>query len=130
MGFWIFMLIIDLLIPVIMIAFGYLFKRSAPKEINSLFGYRTERSMKSKVAWDFAHAYFARLWIIIGWAMLAPSALVMLLAMGKDIDTVASVGLALCLLQCVGMLIPIFPTEAALKRNFDDFGSPRRQHMQ
>ena len=48
MGFWIFMLIMVLLIPVSMIALGRLFWKSAPHNINSTFGYRTKRSMMSE----------------------------------------------------------------------------------
>jgi len=47
MGFWIFMCVTVLLIPFLMISFGGLFSRSAPKEINSAFGYRTSMSMKN-----------------------------------------------------------------------------------
>ena len=39
MGFWIFMLIIDLLFAFTMIGFGRYFMKKAPKEINSVFGY-------------------------------------------------------------------------------------------
>ena len=39
MGFWIFMLIMDLLLPFAMIGFGRYFMKKAPKEINSVFGY-------------------------------------------------------------------------------------------
>ena len=45
MGFWIFMLIIVLLIPLTMIFFGWLLFRKTPKEINYVYGYRTKRSM-------------------------------------------------------------------------------------
>ena len=48
MGFWIFMLIMDLLLPFTMIGFGRYFMKKAPKEINSVFGYRTSMSMKNK----------------------------------------------------------------------------------
>ena len=54
MGFWIFMCITVLLIPFLMISFGGLFSRSAPKEINSAFGYRTSMSMKNEDTWKFA----------------------------------------------------------------------------
>ena len=50
MGFWIFMLIMDLLIPLTMIGFGRYFIKKAPKEINGVFGYRTSMSMKNKDA--------------------------------------------------------------------------------
>ena len=55
MGFWIFMLIMDLLLPFTMIGFGRYFTKKAPKEINSVFGYRTSMSMKNKDTWEFAH---------------------------------------------------------------------------
>ena len=47
MRFWTFMLLMDLLIPFTMIGFGKYFIKSAPKEINAVFGYRTSMSMKN-----------------------------------------------------------------------------------
>ena len=44
MGFWIFMLIMDLLLPFTMIGFGRYFMKKAPKEINSVF---VELNLKS-----------------------------------------------------------------------------------
>ena len=52
MEFWIFMLIMDLLLPFTMIGFGRYFMKKAPKEINSVFGYRTSMSMKNKDTWE------------------------------------------------------------------------------
>lgn len=46
MGFWISMVIMDLLIPFTMIGFGKYFLKTAPKEINTVFGYRTTMSIK------------------------------------------------------------------------------------
>ena len=61
MGFWIFMCVTVLLIPFLMISFGGLFSRSAPKEINSAFGYRTSMSMKNADTWQFAHHFWENL---------------------------------------------------------------------
>ena len=52
MGFWIFMLITDLLIPTTMMVFGKLFMKKAPDSINPVFGYRTAMSMKNKETWQ------------------------------------------------------------------------------
>ena len=49
MGFWIYMLIMDLILPFTMIGFGKYFIKKAPKEINGVFGYRTSMSMKIKI---------------------------------------------------------------------------------
>lgn len=85
MGFWIFMLIMDLLIPGIMIGFGSYFAENAPENINLLFGYRTPRSMKNRNTWEFAHHYFGKLWRVTGWILFPVSIAVMLLCLGKDI---------------------------------------------
>lgn len=48
MGYWFFMLAMNLLLPAIMIISGGYFMKKAPKEINYVFGYRTNMSMKNK----------------------------------------------------------------------------------
>jgi uncharacterized membrane protein len=124
MDFWIFMLVMDLLIPCVMIGFGILFKHRPPKNINYIVGYRTARSMKSKETWDFAHRYSGRIWVICGSILLPISAAVMLLALGKDEDTVGLFGLVVCMIQVLIMILSIIPTEIALKKNFDENGKP------
>jgi uncharacterized membrane protein len=56
----------DLIIPVTMIIVGLVYKKHPPKKINRLHGYRTEQSMKSQEAWDYAHKHFFKLWFTIG----------------------------------------------------------------
>ena len=51
MGFWIYMLLMNLLNTFTLIGFGKHFMRKAPKEINEVFGYRTPMSMKNKDTW-------------------------------------------------------------------------------
>lgn len=122
MGFWFFMFCMALLIPVSMILIGRHYARKAPRTINPLCGYRTARSMQNEDTWVFAHHFFGRLWRKTGWWLLFPSVLVMLPAAGKS-ETATSLagGLATCV-QLVGMIIPIFFTERALKRTFDERG--------
>ena len=71
MGFWIFMLIMDLLLPFTMIGFGRNFMKKAPKEINSVFGYRTSMSMKNKDTWEFAHKYCGKVWYVCGMVLIS-----------------------------------------------------------
>lgn len=61
MLFWSYMLVCVLLVPLIMIIFGRIFKKSAPKDINYVYGYRTPMSTSSKEAWEFAHKYMGKL---------------------------------------------------------------------
>lgn len=125
MGFWFFMLMMDLLLPFTMIAFGRYFMKKAPKEINMVFGYRTSMSMKNKDTWEFAHKYFGKIWYVCGSAMLPITVIIMLLLIGKNKDCVGNVGGILCGLQLIPLIGAIFPTEIALRKNFDKDGKRR-----
>ena len=125
MGFWIFMLVMNLLIPITMIGFGKMFMRNSPRAINGIFGYRTANSMKNMDTWKFAHDYCGRLWWKIGWIMLIPSIIVQFPFYNSDDNVIGVVGGILCTIQCVILIISIFPTERALKRNFTDDGTRR-----
>lgn len=108
-----------------MIIFGTVFKNSAPKEINYIYGYRTPMSTSSKEAWEFAHKYMGRLWLIFGIIILIPSVTAMLFVIGLDKDTVGYTGMAITFAQIVLMIIPIIPTEIALRKNFDKNGNKK-----
>ncbi|GAA0765352.1 hypothetical protein GCM10008908_01770 [Clostridium subterminale] len=123
MVFWIFMMVMDLLIPFTMVGFGKYFIKNAPKEINEVFGYRTSMSMKNKETWEFAHHYCGKLWLTIGFFMLIPSVIAMLFVIGKDESVVGTFGGIICGIQLIFLVGSIFPTERALKSNFDEHGN-------
>lgn len=122
MWFWWFMLISDLVIPMIMIIGGWMMWRHTPKNINGFVGYRTPRSMKNRDTWDFAHIYCGRLWWKIGWMMLVPSVIVNIPFYGSTDDTIGGAGVILVTIQTAILIVSIFPTEKALKNNFDEDG--------
>ena len=122
MGFYIFMFVMSLVIPAVMIIIGAFFLKRPPKKINGIYGYRTALSRKSQETWDFAHHYSGRLYLIIGLIMVIPSVIVMLLACGRDMDTVGWIVGGVELVQCVFLILPIIFTELALRRNFDENG--------
>ncbi|MCM1541917.1 MAG: SdpI family protein [Blautia sp.] len=118
MGFWIFMFITNMLIPLMMIIFGKVFLKNPPKEINSIYGYRTSMSMKNRDTWDFAHQYCGKLWYRLGLAMLPISAAVMCFVLGKDENITGMAGGILCAVQTIVLIASIRPTEKALKKKF------------
>ena len=122
MGFWIYMLAMDLILPLSMILFGRRFMKTAPGKINMLFGYRTTRSTKNQDTWQFAHHVFGALWYKLGLVLLPLTVAAMAFVLGKDTNTVGAVGGYVCLAQLPVMLYAILPTERALKRNFDKDG--------
>lgn len=125
MGFWIFMLVMDLLIPFTMIVFGKIFLKRHPEKINAVFGYRTAMSMKNKDTWAFAHNYCGKIWYICGLILLPVSIIVMVTVIGKSDDTVGTVGGILSGIQMIPLIGSIIPTERALRKTFDKNGNRR-----
>ncbi len=123
MGFWIFMYICTLFVPAVMIFAGRMMWKHTPKEINGLIGYRTSRSMKNMDTWQFAHEYAGKLWWKAGWALLAVSTVILPFFIGRGEDVIGLAGAAVTVLQTAVMIILIFPTEKALKKNFDEDGN-------
>ena len=126
MGFWIFLLIMCLMIPGLMLLFGFRFRKSAPKEINPVFGYRTDLSMKNRETWRFAHEHCGRLWIRLGLVLLPVSIVPMLFVLRKSEDVIGTVGSAVTLLETAVMMLSLIPTQRALKQNFHSDGTPRK----
>lgn len=125
-GFWVFMLIVDMTVPLIMIVFGILFLKKPPKNINELFGYRTAMSMKNSDTWAFAQKHCGKLWLRIGLVLMPLSIIAMIFVIGDEESTAtAVVGSAVCFVQIVTLMVSIFPTENALKKTFDENGIRR-----
>ena len=115
MGFWIFMLLMDLIIPLTMIGFGRYLMKNNPKEPNALFGYRTAMSLKNKDTWAFANTYCGKIWYVCGWILLPVTVIFLLLVIGKSIHVVGTAGGIICGVQLVPFIGSVFPTELALK---------------
>ena len=127
MGFWIFMLAMGLLFPAIMILFGTMFMKSAPKKINYIFGYRTDMSMKNRDTWEFAHKYIGRLWFRLGFLLIPITVIPLLFVIGNSENVVGTVGLIVSFINTVVLIVPIFFTEKALNRAFDKDGNRKAE---
>ena len=125
MGFWIFMFIMVLLIPLTMIFFGGLLFRKTPKEINYVYGYRTKRSMMNEETWRFANQYFGKVWYLCGLILAPLSVIAIAIVFGKGPGIVGTVGGIITMLQMLPLIGAIVPTESELKKNFDENGKRR-----
>lgn len=123
MGFWIAMFICNLLVPLLMIVFGRIMYKHAPKSINGIYGYRTSMSMKNEDTWKFAHDYCGKLWYKVGLIMLIPSVLVQLPFVKSSTDTIGIMTVVLETVQICVMIASVFPTERALRKTFDKYGN-------
>ncbi|MCI7135557.1 MAG: SdpI family protein [Clostridiales bacterium] len=122
MGFWIYMLLFVLLIPITMVYFGQRFFKSPPKSINATFGYRTTMSMKNWETWKLAHTVCGRFWFRCGRILLPLSVVPMLLVIGRGTETVGYTGVIIVFIQLVPLLCVIPVTEHALRKKFDKNG--------
>ena len=86
-----------------------------PKKVNSLYGYRTNRSMKSYKRWKFAQSYSRKLMIKYGISMMVISCLGLFVSISEKVDFY--LGLALPLLSTVLLFVK---TEEALKDKFSN----------
>ncbi len=122
MGFWFFMLLSVLLIPGMLLLFGWMFRAHAPQTMNYVFGYRTRRSMRNADTWQFAQAEFARLSWRWGLVELPVGILAMLPLLGKNTGLVGVAGSILCGVFCIPIFVIIWQVEHALKASFDENG--------
>ena len=122
MGFWIFMFIMVLLIPLTMIFFGWLLFRRTPKKINYVFGYRTKRSMRNEETWKFANQYLGKVWYLCGLLSAPLSVIAMAIVFEKGTETMSTVGFIITMIQTIPLVGAMISTEIALKKNFDENG--------
>ncbi len=123
--FWVFMLLMDLLIPLVMIIFGRWFSKKPPSKINFTFGYRTTMSMKNQSTWNFAHRYCGKLWFWLGWSLIPLSIIPLCLARDQNIQTIGMVGVIVCFAQLVPLVGSLIATEVALGKAFDQNGKKK-----
>ena len=121
-GFWMFLLIMVLLLPLTLLLFGYLFYYKTPKNMNGRYGYHSKMSCKNWQTWQFAHECCGKLWMLAGTAMLPVSVGCMIMVLDADVDTAGVWSCVLVALQCIFFVAAVPVTEWALRKNFDKNG--------
>lgn len=84
-----------------------------PKKINSLYGYRTPRSMKNIEVWNFAQKLSSKILILIGFFLILFGIIALFLGLQEVL--INSVGIGLMLLFAI---ILFFYMESAIKKKF------------
>ena len=80
-------------------------------------------SMKNRDTWEFAHRHCGRLWRRIGLSLLLFSAAALLAVIGREHTVINFSGSVVCATQLLCLVGSIFPTEIALRKNFDKDGN-------
>lgn len=107
--------IILTIVGVLFIALGVFLIKFPPKKINSLYGYRTSRSMQSHKAWHYSQRYSSKILAIIGivFTVLGVSSLYV-----PKLDDMVSAIISITVVLG-GVFIMFFKTERQLKKRFD-----------
>ncbi|SFI59830.1 SdpI family protein [Halpernia frigidisoli] len=99
----------------IFIVAGFIMYKFPPKNINSLYGYRTSSSMENQEKWDFAQNYSSKEMMKLGF-LLSISCLFSLIT-NFDNLTNMFIGLGLMILMLIILLLRV---EKAIKIKFSE----------
>lgn len=118
-------IILQLFLPLgLFMAISVIFKLFPPKKINSFYGYRTTRSVKSQQAWDFAQRYSAKKMIMAGLFNIAANAIflyILLPAGCNQMEVSSYCAIFQSVLLIISILpIVVIPTERRLKKMEND----------
>lgn len=125
MGFWIFMLVMDLLIPVTMVFIGKDFRKASEGDQCDVW-IPDGDVHENKETWKYAHRCCGKLWYVSGLVMIPVTVIVLACVFGKGNNCVGNVGGIVCTLQCVVIIGTIVVTERELKKRFDRNGEWKR----
>ncbi len=90
-----------------------------PKKINSIYGYRTHRTMQNPIVWDFANKLF-------GITLLKYSGISFIAALALTFINEALMNSWFSMAFMIfTLLIAIISTEKELNKNFDDDGNKK-----
>jgi len=117
------------ILPLVMVICGMSYVKRGPKRITKVQGYRSKMSMKNRETWDFAHKYLGDLWFKLGAPLLAVTSVVSLVVFRESNEKIVFWCYVILVIQLVLMLLPVYYTEKALKKNFDENGKWHSKEM-
>jgi uncharacterized membrane protein len=109
---YLYVLSVNGLLLLISIIFNYF----PPKKINSLYGYRTHKSMLNDDIWQFANTIFNK--TLISYATVSFLVALLLAYLNPEMMT----GWAPMALLFFTVIVCIYKTEQEIKKHFDDEG--------
>ncbi len=109
------LLISVMIVPVTLFIVSLIFKKHPPKEINSIYGYRTNGSRKSERAWDFAQKYSANLLFKLSTILIVVSVLICAAVRIFSISATALLMLIVMVIDLAGIFVVIGMVEKKLK---------------
>ncbi|MGG6229541.1 SdpI family protein [Tenacibaculum sp. SDUM215027] len=98
--------------------FSLIFHFFPPKKINSIYGYRTNKTMKNDTIWQFANTFFTKQFI--KYSAVSLVAALILAYISKELTWQP---MAIMLLS---LAVSVIKTEQEINKNFDEEGKKRK----
>lgn len=109
---------LDLLIPLLGVAAGYVMWKYSPNHLHTVIGFRTSRAMENGETWRFANEYAGKLLVKNDWIALGISGAVPFIFMYGTDATFEALSLVLCIAQIALIAASLIVTQVALTRKF------------
>ena len=116
MRIWLISIAVNMIIPIAIFTTGVLYLKRPAKEINWMYGYRTQNAMKSQKNWDFAQKYFGKMCFRLGIGLMVFVLLFFLSPYGMKAENLKTVETVLGTVEVIALVSALFPTEFALKQ--------------
>ena len=111
------MIVVLIILDILILGLAIIFRVARPKEINSLYGFRTKKSMLNQDTWRVANVYWTNLNLLGSvFVLLFQGALLIL---KKPIEGII---VGTCVAWVVMLIASIILTNRVLSTNFDEEG--------
>ena len=122
MGFLIFALCCNLIIPLIMISGGWFMWKHTAERGDGAYGYRSKRSMQSEETWLYANRFCGKLWFRVGLLLVFPAVFSLYPYWGNPqmrAEIISYIMVFMELLQVILLVTTLMMTENRLRRKFE-----------
>lgn len=101
----------------LLFVFSVFFYFFPPKKINSIYGYRTPKTMKNETIWYFANRFFTKQFIIYSAISLVAALILVFIS-----NEISWQPMAIMLLS---LAVSVIKTEQEISKNFDEEGNKK-----
>lgn len=115
MSAYVWALICNLSIPLVLAICGICEFYFSPKKINNVYGFRTELSMKNQELWDLAQKLCGNLFLKISLIFLIIDVLCFVIIRGFSDNVIYVFALILMFIQIVSLIVSLFNLDKKLK---------------
>ncbi len=112
---------INLILPIGFIIYGFVYYKFASKKLSNFFGYKTEKTQLSQETWEYGNKRVGEIWMKLG-------ALYTLIVLGLFIvmpSTREKASIIVVIMALIVSFVPFSLVEKEIKEKFDEEGKAK-----